>query len=56
LTIRIPKATKNQLEALSTRRGVPVWKIVDSAVLEFVARLPDAERRILAQFSKGMGM
>ena len=55
LTIRIPFTTKRKLEALSARRRVPVWQLVDSAVLEYFARLPDTERRLLTKFTEGMG-
>jgi hypothetical protein len=52
LTVRIPPATKHQLEALSALRGVPIWKLVDTAALAYLEQLPDADRRLLAQFAK----
>ncbi len=54
LTVRLPRATKNQLEALSTLRRVPVWELVDQAVIAFIEELPDDERKPLAQFSRRM--
>lgn len=51
LTVRIPPATKHKLEALSALRRVPMWKLVDAAALAYFEQLPDAERRLLTQFS-----
>ena len=51
LTVRIPPDTKHRLEALSALRGVPLWQLIDASVLAFVDQLPDAERKLLAQFS-----
>lgn len=51
LTVRIPPATKHQLEALSQLRGIPMWRLVDAAALAYIERLPDADRRLLHQFS-----
>lgn len=51
LTVRIPPVTKHKLEALSALRRLPMWQLVDAAVLAYLERLPDAERRLLSQFS-----
>ncbi len=51
LTIRIPKATKDQLHSLSTLRRVPIWRLVDDAVLAMIERLPESERKLVRQFS-----
>jgi hypothetical protein len=51
LTVRIPPATKHKLEALSALRRIPMWRLVDAAALAYFETLPDAERRLLAQFS-----
>jgi hypothetical protein len=51
LTVRIPPDTKHRLEALSALRGVPLWQLIDAAVIAFVDQLPDGERKLLAQFS-----
>jgi hypothetical protein len=50
LTVRIPRATKDTLLALSALRRTPAWRLVDQAVLAYVEQLPDAERRLLSQF------
>ena len=50
LTVRIPRATKDTLLALSALRRTPAWRLVDEAVLAYVEQLPDAERRLLLQF------
>src|SRR5438552_18562739 len=55
LTVRLPRATKNQLEALSTLRGVPVWELVNLAALAYIESLPDNQRNPLRQFSRRMG-
>ena len=52
LTVRIPPATKHRLEALSALRREPMWKLVDAAVLAYLERLPDSERRLIAQFGR----
>ena len=54
LTVRIPRGTKNRLELLSTLRGVPVWKLLDTAVLAYIEQLPEDERRDVARLSKRM--
>ena len=51
LTIRIPKATKDQLHSLSTLRRVPIWRLIDKAVLAMIEQLPESERRLVRQFS-----
>ena len=47
--LRLPRATKNALEALAVWRRVPLWALVDRAVRELIARLPEAERARLAR-------
>jgi hypothetical protein len=49
LTVRIPPATKRQLEALSARRRVPQWQLVDEALRALLGALPAAERSTLAR-------
>jgi hypothetical protein len=45
LLVRIPRATKRQLEALSVARRLPQWAIVDEAIRAYVAGLPEDERQ-----------
>ena len=53
LTVRIPLDTKHKLEALSALRRVPIWKLVDEAARTYIdEHIPEAERRLLAQFAK----
>jgi predicted DNA-binding protein len=52
LTVRIPPETKHQLEALSVLRQTPMWSLVDESVRAYIEQLPDAERRLLAQFAQ----
>lgn len=54
LTVRMPRDTKNRLELLSTLRGVPVWKLLDTAVLAYIDQLPEDERRDVGRLSKRM--
>jgi hypothetical protein len=45
--IRLPQPTKAILEALRAISGRPVWEIVDSAVKQYVERLPAAEQKLV---------
>jgi hypothetical protein len=54
LTIRLPVVTKRLLETVSTLRKVPVWQLVDQAVLSYVETLPADERRVITQFASRM--
>jgi hypothetical protein len=51
VTVRLPPATRHQLQALSVLRGVPVWQLVDQAVLALIEQLPAAEQKLLRQFT-----
>lgn len=51
LTLRVPPHTKRQLEALSTLRGQPIWRIITEMTTEFVGKLPDGERRAVRLFT-----
>src|SRR5687768_3420384 len=46
--IRLPRDTKDVLEALSGLTGTPVWRLIDQAVEVYVKQLSDAERKLLA--------
>ena len=56
LTVRIPAATKDKLLALAALRKTPAWRLVDDALLAYVEALPEAERRLLAQFAVERGV
>lgn len=45
--IRLPRATKNLLDALRGVTGVPIWRLVDQAVATYVDQLPEPERKLL---------
>ena len=45
--IRLPRETKDVLDALSGLTGTPVWRLIDEAVRTYVKQLSDAERRLL---------
>jgi hypothetical protein len=49
LLVRIPKATKRQLQALSAIRRVPQWTLVDQAILKYIDTLPEDERQQIDQ-------
>jgi hypothetical protein len=51
LTIRLPRATRQQLHGLSVLKHTPVWRLVDTAVGAYLATLPDAEQRLLRQLA-----
>ncbi len=51
LTIRIPHATKDQLESLSILKRCQVWRLVDRAVLDYIKGLSGDDRKALAEFS-----
>lgn len=52
VAVRLPPLTKAKLEALATLSRVPVWQLVDTAVVAYIERLPDDERRLIAQFAR----
>ena len=54
VTIRLPRATRQQLQGLSVLKDTPIWKLVDTAVSLYVAALPADERRLLLQFAATM--
>lgn len=55
LTIRIPPASKHQLEALSVLRAAPMWALIDEGIQALVNALPDAERRLVVQMAARRG-
>jgi hypothetical protein len=48
IMIRLPQPTKAMLEALRAVSGTPVWQIIDTAVKQYVERLPHTERKLIA--------
>ena len=46
--IRLPQQTKDNLDALSGITGVPVWQLVDRAILSYIRQLPPAEQKLVA--------
>ena len=46
--IRLPRATKATLDALSGLTGTPIWRLIDQAVAVYVDQMPDAQRKLLA--------
>jgi predicted DNA-binding protein len=46
--IRLPRQTKDTLDALSGTTGVPVWQLVDRAIACYVGQLPAAEQKLVA--------
>jgi hypothetical protein len=49
LLVRIPKATKRQLQALSVARRLPQWMLVDQAIRALIETLEPEERHQLEQ-------
>jgi len=45
--IRLPRATKATLDALSGLTGTPIWRLIDQAVAVYVDQMPDAQRKLL---------
>jgi hypothetical protein len=54
LTVRLPRATKDQLASLSAIRRVPVWQLIDELVRTHLDQLPETERRLVRQFAARM--
>jgi hypothetical protein len=50
-THMLNRGAEGRLEALGALRRVPMWALVDDALRASIEQLPDAERRLLAQFS-----
>ena len=46
--LRLPRPTKDALDALSGATGTPIWRLIDAAVRDYIKNLPDAQRRLLA--------
>jgi hypothetical protein len=46
--LRLPRPTKEALDALSGATGTPIWRLIDAAVSDYIKNLPDAQRRLLS--------
>jgi hypothetical protein len=46
--IRLPQPTKAALDALSGATGVPIWRLIDIAVANYIDGLPESQRRLIA--------
>lgn len=46
--IRLPRHTKDALDALSAATGTPIWRLIDVAVGDYLQRLPQAQRKLVA--------
>lgn len=45
--IRLPRQTKNALDALSAATGTPIWRLIDLAVGNYIRALPDGQRKLV---------
>ena len=45
--LRLPRPTKDALDALSGATGTPIWRLIDAAVSDYIKNLPDTQRRLL---------
>lgn len=45
--LRLPRPTKDALDALSGATGTPIWRLIDAAVRDYIKNLPDSQRRLL---------
>ncbi len=46
---RVPQEALDTLKAIAAVRGQPQWRVLSDAVALYVERLPDTERRLLAE-------
>jgi hypothetical protein len=47
LTLRVPAETRDLLAAIVGMTGMPIWKAIDTALAEYVRRLPPEEQKVL---------
>jgi hypothetical protein len=50
--LRLPVATLASLKALAAVRGVPIWRVIDAAVLAFVDAVPGADAQDVRRLAK----
>ena len=46
--IRLPRQTKDALDALSGATGTPIWRLIDLAVTRYIHTLPEAQRKVVS--------
>ena len=46
--IRLPRETKDALDALSGATGTPIWRLIDLAVGTYLRTLPEAQRKLIS--------
>lgn len=46
--IRLPRQTKEALDALSGATGTPIWRLIDLAVGSYIRTLPEAQRKLVS--------
>src|SRR5688500_6298429 len=46
--IRLPRQTKDALDALSAATGTPIWRLIDVAVSNYIHALPEGQRKLVA--------
>ena len=46
--IRLPRDTKDALDALSGATGTPIWQLIDVAVTKYIHTLPEAQRKLVS--------
>jgi hypothetical protein len=46
--IRLPRQTKDALDALSGATGTPIWRLIDVAVSQYIHTLPEAQRKLVS--------
>ena len=50
--LRLPRPTKDALDALSGATGTPIWRLIDAAVRDYINSLPDSQRRLLTSIQE----
>jgi predicted DNA-binding protein len=50
--IRLPRETKEVLDALSGLTGTPIWRLIDESVRVYVDQLSESERRLLTSVQR----
>ena len=48
ITVRLPRATKGLLDAITGMTGMPAWRVLEKALAAYVRELPAEEQRVLS--------